>query len=249
MVLQEVRGTDRCLDIEAELIETLDQRKCFFLILICQSNDNRTIILHLDSGSLKGFKECAVQALVIADRLTCGLHLRREISIHTVEFLETKGRCFDIPAVGRLRRGELRDALICQRFAEHDTGRDRYEILVCGLRKERYRTGSTRVDLDDIDAVVLVDDELNIEKTHDTDAEAQARGVIADGLLDLIGDGERRINAGTVTTMDTGTLYEFHDTRDEYLLAVADRVDLDFFTDEVFIDEDRFIFVYFNGVL
>ena len=186
MVFKEVRGTDRGLDIEAQLVETLDQRERLFLIFICKGNDNGTIVFHLDARCLQGLKESTVQALVVADGLTGGLHLRRQIRIHTIELLETEGRCLNIPAVGRFRRSQAGDALLFQGLSEHDAGRDRNEVLVCGLGKERNRSRCTRVDLDNIDAVVLVDDELDIEKTHDADAEAQTCGVIADRLFDLI---------------------------------------------------------------
>ena len=49
--------------------------------------------------------------------------------------------------------------------------------------------------------------------------------------------------------MDTGSFNQFHDTRDEDLLTIADRIYFDFFTDKILIDEDRLIFVYFYGVL
>ena len=88
MILQEVCRTDRGLDIETELVETSDQRKRFFLIFVREGNNNGTIVLHLDAGCLKRLKERTVQALIVTDRLTGGLHLRREVSIHTVEFLE-----------------------------------------------------------------------------------------------------------------------------------------------------------------
>ena len=76
VIFQEVCGTDRCLDIETEFIETADQRKCFFLILISQRYDDCTIILHLDTRSLHCFEEGTVETLIVADRFTGRLHFR-----------------------------------------------------------------------------------------------------------------------------------------------------------------------------
>ena len=49
--------------------------------------------------------------------------------------------------------------------------------------------------------------------------------------------------------MDARSLNEFHDTWDEDVDAVADSVDFDFLTDDVFVNEDWFVFVNFDSGL
>ena len=44
--------------------------------------------------------------------------------------------------------------------------------------------------------------------------------------------------------MDSGSLYEFHDARYEYVSSIADSIDLDFFSEYVFVYQNRFILIY-----
>ena len=39
--------------------------------------------------------------------------------------------------------------------------------------------------------------------------------------------------------MDTGTLYQFHDSRQEHILSVADSIHFYFFSHDIFIDQHR----------
>ena len=69
VLLEKSCGARRCFDIEAELIEALDQRQRLLLILIRQGDDNRAVFFHFDAGGLQGFVKCAVETIVIADCL------------------------------------------------------------------------------------------------------------------------------------------------------------------------------------
>ena len=57
-------------NIEAEVVEAADERKCFFLILISNRCKHRTVVLEMHSRCLKCLIECAVELVVIADSLT-----------------------------------------------------------------------------------------------------------------------------------------------------------------------------------
>ena len=47
--------------------------------------------------------------------------------------------------------------------------------------------------------------------------------------------------------MNARSLDKFHDTGYEYIYTVADRIDLDLFAHDVFIDKYGLIFIYFNS--
>ena len=49
--------------------------------------------------------------------------------------------------------------------------------------------------------------------------------------------------------MDASSLDELHDTRNKDVLSVADRVDLNLFSVDVFIHQYGLIFIYFDGSL
>ena len=51
----------------------------------------------------------------------------------------------------------------------------------------------------------------------------------------------RRIYRNTVTRMDSGTLNMFHNTRDQNVCSVTYCIDLNFFTDQIFINQNRVI--------
>ena len=73
---QESGGSRCCLNIEAQVIESLDQRQTFRFILICDGHKDRSIVLHMGAACLQCFIECTVQLVIIADRFTGGFHLR-----------------------------------------------------------------------------------------------------------------------------------------------------------------------------
>ena len=60
--------------------------------------------------------------------------------------------------------------------------------------------------------------------------------VFHDRLLVVLGDALRRIYGDTVAGMDTGTLDMLHDTRDQNIGTVADRIDLDLLTHDILIN-------------
>ena len=67
----------------------------------------------------------------------------------------------------------------------------------------------------------------------------QTFGVFFDGSFCSLADGLCRIYRDTVSGVDTCSLNMLHDTRDHDVFAVAYRINLDFFTYQVFVDQDR----------
>ena len=65
----------------------------------------------------------------------------------------------------------------------------------------------------------------------------------------MIADRRCRIYRNTVSGMYTGTLDMFHNTRDQDICTIAYRINLNFFTHQVFIDQDRMILCdLINGI-
>ena len=110
----------------------------------------------------------------------------------------------------------------------------------CYLADVRYCTAGTRVNLDDI-YILAYNDELNIDHTDYMKCLCKTACVLGDGIFCFLADGLCRIYGNTVSGMDTCTLDVLHDSRDQDVLTVAYRIDLDFFTHEVFINKDRML--------
>ena len=49
--------------------------------------------------------------------------------------------------------------------------------------------------------------------------------------------------------MDTGTFHKLHDPGDKYLFSIADRIDLDFLTNDIFIYQNRLILIHLYSIL
>ena len=103
-----------------------------------------------------------------------------------------------------------------------------------------HRTGRTGIYLDDIDFLIH-DNKLDIDHSHHVQRLGQPSGVLRDGLLDLRSDGMSRINGDTVAGVHTGTLDMLHDTRDQDVGPVTDRIHLDLFSLEILVHQNRMI--------
>ena len=107
------------------------------------------------------------------------------------------------------------------------------------LGQERYSTGRTRVNFEYIYLVVHIDDELDIVQTDKAEAFTDACCIVDDRIFDFLADRLSRVDGDGVTGVDTGTFDMFHDTRNIDVLAIGDRIDFKFLTDDVFVDKDR----------
>ena len=137
VLLEERRSSGGRLDVEAEMVEPLDKRQSLLLVLIGKGDYDCAVFLHLDSGRLERLVERSVEALVVAYRFAGGLHLGREIRVHTGQLLEREGGRFDIPAFA-VGQAHIRYALLAQALTEHNLCRYADKVAVGGLRKERH---------------------------------------------------------------------------------------------------------------
>ena len=110
----------------------------------------------------------------------------------------------------------------------------------CYLADVRYCTAGTWVNLDNI-YILTYNDELDIDHTDYMKCLCKTTCVLGDGVFCFLADGLCRIYGNTVSGVDTCTLDMLHDSRDQNVLTVAYRINLDLFTHEVFVNKDRML--------
>ena len=246
MFFQEVSCAFCCFDVEAQFVETTDQRQCFFFVFVCDGSKYGTVVQNVHAGSLQSFIQRAVQFVVVTDCFPCGFHFGGQVSVHTVQFGEGECGNFYIPSV--LFVGvDAEDALFFQSLAQDNQCCDVCQRVTCCFGQERYCSGGTRVHFDYVYIVVLIHDELDVEQTADTDAQTQFLGVFQDGAFCFCGYAEGRVYADRVTGVYAGSFYMFHDTGNEYIVTVAYCVYFQFFAFDIFVNQYRLVFVDFNG--
>ena len=76
-------------------------------------------------------------------------------------------------------------AQLCQTFSKNQTSRYLRHRNIGHLGQERNSPTGTRIDLNDIDLLIL-DDELNIHHTNTVQSQSQAFGIFSNGILDFL---------------------------------------------------------------
>ena len=231
-------------DPVADLLKAAGHIDDVLFVLIPDGDDHVLVFRKVDACSKEGLVESLVEGLCDTQTLTGGFHLRSKADICAADLLKGEYRhldgdviCFLLKSrcVAKLLDLLAQDHFRCQRN-DGDTGY---------LADVGNRTAGTRIYLDDVN-ILAADDKLDVDQSDDMKGSRQLRGVIRDGGFYLIVDARCRINGDTVSGMDTGALDVLHDTRDQDVLTVADRVDLDLLTHQVFIYQDR-MFLGDNG--
>ena len=189
---------------------------------------------------MKCFIECTVEFVVVTDRFTRRFHFGREVSIKTANLVKGEYRNLNVPTL-LFGRVNIKNALLLEALAQNNFGSNICQAVTRRLGKERNRTGRTRVYFNDEYVIVFINDELNVVKANNTNAKTKLFCILQNGALDFIGNTERRINADRVTRVDTRALYKLHNTGNEYVTAVANRIHFHFFTLNVV--------VYKNGLI
>ena len=130
-------------------------------------------------------------------------------------------------------------AHVAQLLAEHAAGRQIDHRNARYLGDVRNGTRGTRVDLDNVDLVV-VQNELDVDQTENSKVLCQSLGVLNEGVLVLLLDVDGRIDGDGVAGVNACALEVLHDTRDEDVVAVTDGIDLDLAAHHVLIDQNGF---------
>ena len=231
------------LDVEAEVVEAADERQCLLLILIGDGGQHRAVIHDVHARGLQRLVERAGEGVIVADGLTGRLHFGREVSVKAAQLREREGGRLDVPALLLLGGVQLGDALLAQRLAENGQRCDVGQRPAGRLREEGHRAGRARVDLNDVNVLLRVNDKLNVEQAHDADAKTQTAGVVEDLVLDGLRDAEGGIDTDRVARVDAGALDVLHDAGNEDVGAVADGVDLDLLARDIAVDQNRAVLV------
>src|SRR5579885_3227349 len=83
------------------------------------------------------------------------------------------------------------------------------------------------------------DDELGVEEAANLQGASNACRIVNDCAHLCIGKSTRGINGHAVARVNSRPLDMLHNARDEYLVAVADGIDLDFCAFEIPINQNR----------
>ena len=242
MFFQEVCCTFCCFNVEAQLIETTDQRQCFFFIFVSDCCQYCTVVLDVHVCSLQSFVQRSVQFVVVTDRFTCGFHFGGQVCVHAVQFGEGECGNFYIPSLFFIGI-QTEDALFFQGFAQDRQCCDICQRVTCCFGQERYCSGGTRVNFDYIYIIFVVNDELNVEQTNDADTQTQFLCVFQDFAFCFVGYGECRVYGDGVTGVYACSFYVFHDTGYEYVDAVTNSVNFQFFTLDIFVNQYGLVFI------
>ena len=118
-------------------------------------------------------------------------------------------------------------ALVGNGLAGHNASGGLGQSHTGGLENERHGTGSTRVGFDDVQRVGH-EGVLHVDQTLHVAAGGDGVGAFAQTANLVVGQRRRRQGAGGVAGMDAGFLDVFHNAADVQLLAVKQRIDIDF---------------------
>ena len=123
-------------------------------------------------------------------------------------------------------------------MSEHQFRRDVHHRDSRDLAHDRHGPARARVHLDHMDAVVRVEDELDIEQPHDLQRQREFRRVRHDRVDRLARERSGRVDRDAVAGMDARALEVLHDPGDQDVRAVADAVHLDLLAEDVLVDQD-----------
>ena len=123
-------------------------------------------------------------------------------------------------------------------LSEDHAGRKRHDRDPRHLADVRNGTAGARIDLDDVDILIL-DDELNVHHTDHMKVPGKQFGVGNDRLLHFVGQIRCRIHGDRISAVDACALDMFHDARDQDVGAVAHCIHFDLLAGHVFVDQDR----------
>ena len=135
------------------------------------------------------------------------------------------GRSTSFTAVWQIRGSSIPD--VFQLLSDHHLGRDLCKRDAGRLADKRHRPARPRVCLEDKDRLAL-DRHLEVDKPDHPDSERDPLRVVPHLFDHRRGERLGGDHAGRVSGVDPGLLDMLHDPADQNLLAVADRIDVEF---------------------
>src|SRR5699024_2985166 len=110
----------------------------------------------------------------------------------------------------------------------------------CHLADIRNGTGGSWIHLDDVH-FFPANNELNVNHTDDIQSSGKSSCVLFDLPLCYCGNALGRVNGDTVSGVNTGSFDMLHNTRNQDIFSVAHRVNLDLFSHQVLVYQNRML--------
>ena len=205
-----------------------------------RDGEQHAALLRLRNRHLRGGKALEIgllRRLRKAQRFAGGFHFRPKADLDLRQLFKAEHRHLDRDRRrGRIQaraKAHLRH-LLAQRRA-HTQLDDRNAR---DLGNIRHGTGGTRVDFDDVQIARILD-ELDIHQTAHMQTARDVDRVIRHHALNARRKVLRRIDGDGVAGVNARALDMLHDARDQHVLAVADRVHLDFAAQQILVHQNR----------
>ena len=170
------------VQLKAELQQLGRQIDDALLIAFAYRQQRAAALLHIALSAQHRFREGFGKGTAHAHHFTGGAHFRAENRIHALEFVERQHHLFHRV----VRRDHLfSDALLGQRFARHHARRHFRQRHAGGFRDERHGARRARVDLNQVNLVVL-HRELHVHQAAHVEFERQALDLLTHHVLNFL---------------------------------------------------------------
>ena len=217
-----------CKPGELELILVVDRKVHADLALLGR-------MAEFESCRDKAFEERLLDRFADAEHLARRLHLGPELRIDVVQLFKGEHGHLD----GDIRRRTVQPRSVTEFFQllpDDDLGRKLNHGHARDLGDIRNSARSTRIDLDDIQLVV-VDQELNVDEPLCFERKRKLGRTLYDLIQHDVAQIIRRIYRNGVAAVNACTFDMLHDAGDEYVGAVADDVDFQLLPHQIFVAE------------
>ena len=175
-----------------------------------------------------------MKLLIISDCLSRGFHLRGKISIHTIQFCKGKSRYFHIPSPFFFRI-DYSNSLFFQAFAKNNLCCNISQWISCCLWQKRNCSWRTWIHLNNRYIFLFVHNKLNIKQSDNTNSDTQFFRIVQNSILYFIRNTKHRIYTNRITGMNPCPFYQLHDSRNKYVCTIANSIDFNFFSNDIFI--------------
>ena len=191
---------------------------------------------------MKCFVQCFVEVLGNTKTLTGRFHFRSKTDLCSTQFLKGEYRHLDCNIICLRLQVPARIPSSCDCLTKDHFGCQIYDRNTCYLADIRYGTGRTRVYFNDIYFIIRCAINWILISPYNMQCSCQTfLYILQSSLLHDLADRRCRVYRNTVSGVNTGSLDMFHNTRDQDICTIAYRINLNFFTHKVLINQDRVI--------
>mmetsp|Transcript_14281 Transcript_14281/g.23195 ORF Transcript_14281/g.23195 Transcript_14281/m.23195 type:complete len:1459 (-) Transcript_14281:343-4719(-) len=182
-------------------------------------------------GRESGLEEGLVHVLTVASDLTSRSHLDTKLGVSTGKTLERELRDLGTDVGGRGGALATETEVLLGKplglaSTDHGHGGNLNEVSTNGLGRERERTRSTDVSLNNLHGAIRASNELLVEGTSDVEGLGNAASGLAALLKDLLGEVLGREHKVSVTGVNTGVLNVLRDGVGNDLTVLSDGINI-----------------------